>query len=214
MVGTTPGTILGIHLIIIAAGAMVGTIPGTILIMAMQAITVGMVGTILGILHTMAGAIPTGTIPQEVVATMSLITTSALVQSAPTVPPTAIVMVALWRVTVVARRVSATVPLGWVAMPAPIAAAIATAAIAATSAAIVATPALPALATTPVPITRALAAIAVAASAALAAVAAAVVASAAVVAVAEAAEAVDVSVAEDKPYSIFSIKKHVEQLRN
>ena len=203
MVGTTLGTIPGIHIIIIAAGAIVGTIPGSILIMAMPAITPG---TIPGIILTMAGGIPTGTIPQEVVAAMPIITTSALARSAPTVPPTTIIMAALWRTTVVARRVSATVPPDWVATRVPIAAATATAAIAATSVAIVATPATPALAITPAPTTRARAAIAVVASAALAAAVVAVVATVAVVAAVEAAEAVAVSVAEDKPYSIFSIK--------
>ena len=109
MAGMVVGTIPGIHLIIILAGAMVGMIPGTMAIMA---------GTILGTMAimattdipiTMVGTILTGEVViSQVVAAMP-ITTSAQVLSALMVLLTLIVMEAPLLAIASARAVFAIV---------------------------------------------------------------------------------------------------------
>ena len=83
--GITVGTTLGIHLIIIQAGAMAGMIPGTMAITA---------GTILGTMVIMVGAILTmeATTPMAEAVATTITIASALVRSVAMVPPMPIVM--------------------------------------------------------------------------------------------------------------------------
>ena len=108
MAGMEAGTTHGIHLIIMAVGAMAGMIPGI------------MVGTILGIMATMVihiimvGVILTGEAitSQVVVGGMPIITTSVRVLFVLMVPLMPIVMETLCQVVAVVRPVFATVPVG------------------------------------------------------------------------------------------------------